>query len=231
MTDFKDEPAPPQHGPQVPRPHLPPSHESDIRSAIELPGVMPAEWVEQIKKAMPSFWPTLLGSSVLAALIGWASSYFTAQMTINANSELEKTKIKLQLAEEQARTRSSAYAELASDLDGLHQALSSYLILVQVVYEGPAKSASKSDVATLSDRLSEVGKAEARVIKVESNLNLNPNTLKSDIDQCLGDLVQMMQVASTDPQTALSHQSIDGALIKLAFRAQQEVSIKNLQSP
>src|ERR1700719_4918906 len=65
-------------------------------SEISLPENLPPSWLEQIRKAVAPktsmvVLSTLLGSSVIAALVGFGSSY--VMQTRNANTELEKTRV------------------------------------------------------------------------------------------------------------------------------------------
>ncbi len=190
------------------------------QTVLPLPDSMPKAWVEQITNAMPQVWPTLLGSAVLAAFIGWASSYFTARMTINANLDLEKTKIKLQMDQEKTRTRSAAYNDLATALETLHNTFSSYIVFVK--YLSTNQSADKKDSKALAAQLAEVGKAEAKVATAAENVNLAPNALKPDIDSCLGELVPTLLAAAKEPKSVLAHESIDNKLTELASLAHQQ---------
>jgi hypothetical protein len=191
---------------------------------VALPPAMPDGWLIQFEKHMPRFWPTLLGSAVLAALIGWASAYFTARMTISANVQLEQVKAELQTAQERLHARTTAYVELAAALDDLHAAFLSYVNLVQFATE---HGMDKKDVSSLSADLAEVGRAEAKVVKARNNRNVDQNVLTTDVDACLSELVPVLVQADRDPKLVLQHRSIDAALSALASRAQHKAYPQN----
>jgi hypothetical protein len=189
--------------------------------ACPLPSRMPDAWVQQLAETKRMDWPTILGSAVLAALIGWASSYFTAKMTIEANVQLEQSKINLQLAQEHARALSAAYTSLAGTLTDLHTAFASYLVFAQAA---SSHGLSKEDRNALSSQGNEVGKAEAKVVRATSNPILASSPLLTDVDSCLADLVPLLDKAGSAPTSVPAHKSIETKLADLASRAQQEAS-------
>jgi hypothetical protein len=186
---------------------------------VVLPPTMPDGWLVQFEKRVPKFWPTLLGSAVLAALIGWASAYFTARMTISANLKLEQTKVDLQNAQERLQARTTAYVELAAALDDLHSSFLSYVNLVQYASQ---HGMDKKDAASLSADLANVGKAEAKVVKAASNRTLGDNSLTTDINACLSELVPVVVQAQANPTSVLQHSSIDSEISALASRSQNK---------
>ena len=75
-----------------------------------LPSEIPPSWLAAIKDAVkPVLWPSLLGSAVLAALIGLASSYITARMTISGQLRVESEKARFQFQQERAKQQIQAY--------------------------------------------------------------------------------------------------------------------------
>jgi hypothetical protein len=186
---------------------------------MEFPRRLPDEWVKQLANAAPPIWPTLLGSAVLAALIGWASSYFTAQMTISANLDLERTKAKLQLAQEQARTRGTAYANLAASLNDLHNAYASYVVLV-----GVSNGTDAKEKTALSAQLALVGLAERKVGIANRGPNMDSTVLTSDVDSCLAQLTPVLMSADKNPKSVLSQKALDDTIVELIQRARQSTN-------
>jgi hypothetical protein len=183
---------------------------------VTLPPQMPDAWVQQVAKVVhQKLWPSIL-SAVMAALIGWGASFFTARMMIDANLKLEQTKADLQLEQDRMRARTAAYSKLATSLDSLHQAYAAYLRLVP--------TASRK---LLSDQALEVGRAVRTVEAAKSDPILLKSVISEDVDACLNKLNQVIINAQREPNSALSHQNVDSRLIdsrveELAYKAQQE---------
>lgn len=177
-----------------------------------LPPRMPDAWLEQVSKsAKPKLWPLILSSSVVAALIGWASSYCTARMVINANLKLEQAKAELQIEQDRVRARSAAYTNLAISLDNLHKRYQALLILIP-----------KASAGDLKGRFAEVGLAVRSVEEARGNPLLLKSSITSEVEACLSELNPVLAKAQTDPKSALAHQKIDSDLAELAYKAQQE---------
>lgn len=200
--------------------------EEQSERKVALPSKMPDEWLKQLSGVMPSRWTILLGSAVLAAFIGWASSYSTARMTISANLDLEKTKVALQFAQEQAHAVSASYANLAGALNDLSSAFGSYLVLVAVASEQQMGACVK---AALSAQLSEVGKADAKVAAAIDSPSMASVALKYDVDACLAQLAPVLVQGSREPKSILAHRDIEAKIHELMVRAQQNATSPSIQ--
>jgi len=152
---------------------VPPGHPEGAAREFVLPHKLPDEWLKQLSGTTPSWRTTLLGSAVVAGVIAWASSYFTARMTISANLDLERAKLSLQMQQEQARVKSAAYMKLAEAISDLHTTFASYLIFVAIA---GANKTDKAESASVSRELTEVVKSERGVATANYSLYLAPTT-------------------------------------------------------
>jgi len=183
---------------------------------MPLPVVMPDEWVQQIKRSLPSSWATLMGSSVLAAVIAWGASYSTAKLTIAGNVALEHEKAELQKTAEVARQRSVTYANLAVALRDLSDTYKAYQVLVQSAMENGRLH--QDDVA-LERQAGNVGKAVLKV--TAASASIDSGQLKTDINQSVGEVVITLSQGATDRKAVLAHSEVGIRLADLGTQAQQ----------
>ncbi len=167
----------------------------------------------------PSLLPALFGSAVLGALIGLASSYLTARMTIAANLQLEREKATFRIEEDRAREQIKAYQTLAIRLEDLHSAYVSYQIFTRAA---SVHGMDKEDRATLTTQREAVGKSEREVIAAERDLNVAGTNVSKEMAGCLTDLTMALSAARLQPLSVLNHRDIDGRLADLSNKARQE---------
>jgi DNA-binding helix-hairpin-helix protein with protein kinase domain len=152
---------------------------------VLLPDI-PEAWLDKIKNATkPGLVATVLGSGVLAALIGLASGALAAHYTNQGNERLEAYKEQLQARKEQSQRRRAAYTELSKDLDSLATSLDAYLRIIQITSRTPA---DKQASATLQSQKSSVGLAQRGLLIAKKDPALSDSQLTAQIDDCLTDL-------------------------------------------
>src|SRR3954447_49915 len=126
-----------------------------------LPDAMPQPWVEQIKKVVkgesPRLWVVLLGSSLVATIIGSPFSYSITERNISATKDLEATKTRLGLRKELVQSRVAAYGKLASALSTLEARLNTVNALSQLAR---AYRRTETTTAQIRDAIRMVGLAE-----------------------------------------------------------------------
>lgn len=185
-----------------------------------LPSDIPPTWLAAIKDTIkPNLWPSLLGSAVLAALIGLASSYITARMTISGQLRVESEKTKFQFLQERAKEQVKAYQVLGIKLNDLRDAYLSYLIFVAAAQEHGMEA---EDRKNLLPQANAVGKLEREVIAARRDFNLSKIDLLKNTDACLADIVVTLQAGQQDPVSVLKRRDIADRLQELGNEAQDE---------
>lgn len=182
-------------------------------TVVGLPAEVPKEWLEQIKKEVSTdLLFKLAASSVIAAVVGWSAAYFTARMTIDANINLEQVKAQLQSAQQTNRDKTIAYSNIANSLNNLRNALTGYRTFLQ---------AGAADGEMLTNQLHEIGKAQTSLSRALQDPHLDNDSLRGDIQDCLGDLAPALADAEKSPRSFLSRPNLDSRIGQLMTRAQQ----------
>ena len=95
-----------------------------------LPDDIPDKWLERIRAVVraekPSFWQTVIASSLVATLIGVGFSYL-------ANRDLENVKARLELQKDNVRSRVAAYSKLSQSLVKFADKVEGFANFVQIV--------------------------------------------------------------------------------------------------
>jgi hypothetical protein len=102
----------------------------------QLPEKVPPGWLDQIREVVksekPRLWLVLLTSSVMAAVIAAASSYWAVERKITADKELETIKSRLEIEKDNARSRIAAYNKLSQNLNTFAERLEGFANFVQI---------------------------------------------------------------------------------------------------
>jgi hypothetical protein len=102
-----------------------------------LPDDIPDKWLERIRAVVraekPSFWQTVIASSLVATLIGVGFSYL-------ANRDLENVKARLELQKDNVRSRVAAYSKLSQSLVKFADKVEGFANFVQIVLSDHLKS-------------------------------------------------------------------------------------------
>jgi hypothetical protein len=146
---------------------------------------------------------TILGSALLAALIGLGSSALTAHITNQGAERLEKYKQQLQAQNEQVKKRLTAYSGLSKNLDSLVSALDTYLRMVQIGARTPGDARA---AAALRGQQYAVGLSQKGLLAAEKDPILRDSQLPAQINDCLARLnpVLARDLTGSNAASALS---------------------------
>jgi hypothetical protein len=185
-----------------------------------LPSEIPPSWLAAIKDAVkPVLWPSLLGSAVLAALIGLASSYITARMTISGQLRVESEKARFQFQQERAKQQIQAYQVLGNKLKDLGDAYLSYLIFVAAAQQHGMNAVDRKNLLLQANA---VGKLEREVITARHVSNLSKIPLLKNTDACLAEVAATLQAGQQNPVSALERRDLVDRLQRLGNEAQDQ---------
>ena len=130
-------------------------------SVVQLPERMPEGWVQEIKTATKNnLFVTMLGSSVIAAIISGSVAIYTTNRTAESNRTLEVIKQTIQTEVEQAKRTREAYLTLEYDLRDLEQGLQALLSLFTII--GP--NVDKESENTLQKQIRQIGTTLIKVL-------------------------------------------------------------------
>ncbi|MBZ5615904.1 MAG: hypothetical protein LAO23_18005 [Acidobacteriia bacterium] len=179
-----------------------------------VPEKIPPGWLDQIREVVksekPQLWLVLLTSSVLAAFIGAASSYWAVRSTTAANKELETIKTRLELEKETLRSRVAAYNKLSQNLNTFAERLEGFANFVQI--SGRDRPTPKR-TAHIQQELRAVGISEHDMNDARNDPVLNGTHAQQIVDECLRQLNPALAKARKDPSASLS--SIRSAVAQL----------------
>ena len=163
---------------------------------------IPDPWLDQIRDTVknavkdgssPKLWVTLLGSSVLAALIGAGSSYLTVRTTGLENIDLELKKAQIQQTTERAKAIQTAYDKLRGDIDRLSDQLEGTRILI----DAAGSHASADDKAKISAELRRIGQDASTLLESNTNRLIDP-AVSGAVNKALRTLWQSLAAAQAD---------------------------------
>ena len=121
-----------------------PATQPEVSPCVILPTAVPDTWLTQIRDAVkadrPSVIWALLGSSVLAALIGAGSSISTAYVTMKASGELEIKKSQLEQSRVEDKATVDSYNGLDKSLNDLRQEFDGVVTLAQIAQSKQGKN-------------------------------------------------------------------------------------------
>lgn len=168
-------------------------------SKLTLPEI-PDSWLNKIKEAAkPNLLLTLLGSSVVAALIAMGSAALTSYMGSKSAEKLEVLKLQLQSQNDSMKKRVQTYNTLAHDLDSLASALDAYLRMSLMASKAPRDTLSAS---SLSAQRNKVGLAEKVVLNSNKEIAPYDKELASEVENCLGKLNLELGAAQESPKSS-----------------------------
>ena len=161
-----------------------------------LPSEIPPSWLAAIKDAVkPVLWPSLLGSAVLAALIGF------------------------QFQQERAKQQIQAYQVLGNKLKDLGDAYLSYLIFVAAAQQHGMNAVDRKNLLLQANA---VGKLEREVITARHDSNLSKIPLLKNTDACLAEVAATLQAGQQNPVSALERRDLVDRLQRLGNEAQDQ---------
>jgi len=153
--------------------------------------------VQQIKDAtgtQPGTWALILGSSVIAAMIGAGASIYTSHVSGRDNRDLEVTKAQIQRDSDTVKKRNEAYERLGRDLGSLAEGLGGTRILL--VSLGPSRSDPVISQRVTAD-LQSVGQA-ALMVRESEGSPLISREIADQIDRILGMFLPALGAAQSD---------------------------------
>jgi len=163
-------------------------------TGLSLPDEMPDAWARRIEGIVnagtsPRLWVVLLGSSLLAAVIGCFSSILTTNLAGRQGQDLEITKARIQKKAENVKAETDAYEKLRVNLQELSDRLGAAGTLFRA-------GADQSD-ATIDAELNSVGQAASDVITSE-NGRLIGEEFKKYVHQVLDTFLEALSRAQND---------------------------------
>jgi hypothetical protein len=213
--------------PDIPEPWLQRISEAS-RSQLQLPEI-PDSWLCKIKEATkPDLLATILGSSLLVAVIAVGSSALTSYMTNRGAEKLEKVKLQLQAESDQVKKRVQAYNSLAHDLDSLVSMLDAYLRMSEIAAKVPSSAVSTSSLLAQRNK---IGLAEKEVLAAEKNVASFDNVLPAEVDTCLERLSLALATTGNHPKGLASLKLLLDQLKQLVSRANDEINKTVAKSP
>jgi hypothetical protein len=219
------------HGQTLP-PDIPESWLRQIsqasRSQVTLPDI-PELWLNKIKEVTkPNLVSTILGSSLLAALIAMGSATLTSYMGNRGAEKLEKLKLQLQSQNDQVKKRVRTYSTLAHDLDALSSALDAYLRMSMIAARAPRDTLSASSLLAQRNR---VGLAEKEVLTAKKDIASYDTELASEVDDCLGKLSPALAATQENPEASSSLDAVLEQLKQLVSSANDGANKSLSNSP
>jgi len=170
-----------------------------------VPQKIPPGWLDEIKGVVksekPRLWPMFLTSSVLAALIGAASSHLDMRSTIEANKELERMKIRLELEKDTFRSKVAAYNKLSQSLNIFAERLEGFANFVQI--SGRDRPTPKRK-AHIQQELRAVGASEQDLNDARNDPLLNGTHAQQIVNECLRQLNPALAKARSDPSASVA---------------------------
>jgi len=212
-----------------------------------LPDKMPEVWVEQVASVVKSeiasgvksektkiWFPLLMGSSVIAAVVSYSSSCYNTNKTISATKDVVTTNITAtkELAGVTARldaqkalvlVRQRAYIDIKQTLDDLVLKLQSFITTVQIAQHFPVNTTTRKQ---FDEELKDAGKAHKKVIDtIGQRSEVNGLAVVGDVGDLMGELSLALSAAQTNPEASLSHIESDKERIRqLSLRVQEQIS-------
>jgi len=184
-----------------------------------LPDDIPDKWLERIRAVVraekPSFWQTVIASSLVATLIGVGFSYL-------ANRDLENVKARLELQKDNVRSRVAAYSKLSQSLVKFADKVEGFANFVQIVNR--TKPDNKS-VEHIQHELSTVGQAEQDLDSARNDPVLNGSHAQQRVQECLSQLNPALADARRDPSASVPRlESAAAEMRNIATAIQGDIS-------
>jgi hypothetical protein len=171
----------------------------------QLPEKVPPGWLDQIREVVksekPRLWLVLLTSSVMAAVIAAASSYWAVERKITADKELETIKSRLEIEKDNARSRIAAYNKLSQNLNTFAERLEGFANFVQI---SGRDRPTPERVAHMQRELRAVGLSEQAVNDARNDPLLNGTRAQQMVDKCLGELNPALSNAKSNTSASLA---------------------------
>lgn len=190
----------------------PPPPGGGISPPVILPADIPSGWLDKIKEAVkadrPSLFWTLLGSSVLAALIASGFSLGATFLTIQSAGNLEIMKIQLAARQAQTDAAVASYDQLDARLSQLLQKFQGVATLVEIARSNHALK-NRKDAVSIKSQLGQLGVAEETIIVLQTDARIDPG-LWVEIQTPL----QKMAAAASDTDPNLANFSASEAAIE-----------------
>src|SRR5271170_1730355 len=180
--------------PPVPPP-IPPSPPGPPQVQVVLPSSIPVAWLSEITDAVeadrPSMLITLLGSSLLSAVIAAGTAFGTAYFTIKANGDLEIRKAELAARQDELKESMTAYDRLDEKLSQLLIQLKGVSQLIQITQVRHRPSAN------IRSELQSLGVSEGTILALKTDSHF-PAQIWQTIDPPLGELALAINEANSD---------------------------------
>jgi hypothetical protein len=165
-----------------------------------LPESIPERWLAQIRDAVkadqPSVVWTLLGSSVLGAVIAAGSSFGTSYINSRASVELEIKKSQLEEARIANKAKFDSYKMLDQNLNDLLSAFSGLTTLMEIARKNN-QLGQKDVTASFRSQINGLGVKEGILIDMKSDPNIEPD-LWTEIDKPITSITTAMRAADSD---------------------------------
>ncbi len=162
-------------------------------SPVSLPSNIPATWLDEIKDAVKSDRPSmvgmLLGSSLVSALIAAGTAFGTAYFTIKANGDLEMKKADLATRQAELKDTLSAYDQLDQRLSQLLMQLKGVAQLIQI------SQSYHTTPGNLKAELQGLGVSEGTILAMKADSHISPRAWQA-VDKPLGELASAINQAN-----------------------------------
>lgn len=205
---------------------------------VALPPTIPPSWISDIRSAISSDRPsailTVLGSAVLAAVIGAGSSILTAWVTARASEDLEIRKSQLELSRSDITESLRSYDALEKRLEELREDFTGVATLVRIA--GPNSVKSQKDGARMRSEISGVGTKMGEVLALRSDFHIDQDTW-AQLNKVLNEIAQSISDSETNWERFADRSDgittdLDTAIEKVhAKRAQQSAQLSSSTHP
>jgi len=178
----------------------------------ELPHDIPEHWLSQIREAVKADHPStlwnLLGSAVLAALIGAGSAIGTAYVTIKASEDLEVKKSQLELSRSETSATLRSYNSLDKSLSELREKYDGIASLIRIA-GADNQLAKPKNASNVRSQISKLGEKLGEVIQLKSDSHIDPRVW-IEVNKPIQELTVAIEASNSDLASfATQSQSIE----------------------
>ncbi len=181
-------------------PAAPPANNAVGEPQTLISDSIPPRWLEQIREAVkadrPSLVWALLGSSVLAALIGAGASMGATYLTIKASGDLEIKKVQLAARQSEINATLASYDQLDSKLGQLLEQFRGVATLVQIERSNHAP-AKRNRAADFRSKFEQLGVAEGAILALKTDSHLDPKVWDK-VDKSLTEIASAISNTDSD---------------------------------
>ena len=192
---------------------------SAVQPSCAFPNTVPQSWLDKIKDACkserPSWLAIVLGSSLVASVIGGFLSYYTA-------SKVERVRSQHELQLDSARARVKVYRELSNNLGNLTADLNGFVASVKLAQQYPMTDQTR---AQFQEDLRSAGKVLRDALATINEQEIQGEPVTADASEVLGRAGRVIGDAQKNPRRPPSKEisSVTDRLVECRARIQVQI--------